>query len=367
MTNDLPHETCGTFHELRELSIFTGATAGLIGIFIILISCPILFGVIKAVLRHEKKFQHFFYKLIICITLSDLLKGLLAAPATVSFCIQELRQEDSNQDLDGLILHLTLLISDAAALVTMAYLSFDRLLPLYFPNKYVFGMRKKEKKVILFCIWPIAIIITIPYWFLNYILELLIYGGIAITVALISLILLIVSFHRKSVQNIAAENGIKTDIPRRSNSVEIKDQLNCRKDTVKDASITKLRSLTSVEHTSVHESFRKNKRSASSTTINSTISQTRDESSIEKRITNTFKKMLLVFLATYLPIVFFILYMNISSVSHVNCVVRHVMRDLTVIFILASSFFRGLNFLLTLRTVKAIVLKTFSCKKMISL
>ena len=87
----------------------------------------------------------------------------MAAPATVSFCIRELCQVSSNQDLDGLILHLALFIPDAAALVTITYLSFDRLLPLYFPNKYVFGLRKKERKAALLCFWSIAIIITIPY------------------------------------------------------------------------------------------------------------------------------------------------------------------------------------------------------------
>ena len=359
---DLINETCGTYHELSELSIFTGFAAGIIGILIILVNSPILFSIMKAVRRREKKFQHFFYKLLICITLSDLLKGLLAAPATVSFCIRELQQDHSNLDLDGLVLHLTLLIPDAAALVTMTYLSFDRILPLYFPNKYVFGLRKKEQRGVLLCIWPIAIIITIPYFFINYIKELLIYGGIAITVALTSLILLIVSFHRKSVQNVGAENGIETDRSRRSNSIETENHSNCSKSSIKDASFTKLRSLTIVEDPSVHEDFQKRERSTSSATMYSTVNQTRDESSIEKRITNTFMKMLLVFLATYLPIVFFILYMNISSVSNVNCVVRHVMRDLTVVFILASSFFRGLNFLLTLKTVKATVLKLFSCK-----
>ena len=359
---DLVNETCGISHELRELSIFTGASAGLFGILIIIVNFPILFCIIRAVQRHEKKFQHFFYKLLICITLSDLLKGLLAAPATVSFCIRELQHENSNQDLDGLILHLTLLIPDAAALVTMTYLSFDRLLPLYFPNKYVFGLRKKERKIVLWCIWPIAIIITIPYCFINYIKELLIYGGLAITVALTSLILLIVSFHRKSAQKNPAENGIKIDRSISSNSIETKNLLSRSKSSVKDGLITKLRSLTSVEDTTVHESFHKKERSASLTTVNSTINQTRDQSSIERRITNTFMKMLLVFQATYLPIVFFILYMNISSISYVNCVVRHVMRDLTVIFILASSFFRGVNFLLTLKTVKGAVLKSFNCK-----
>ena len=360
---NLINETCGTYHELRELSIFTGSTAGVIGILIILVNSPILFCIMKAVRRREKKFQHFFYKLLICISLSDLLKGLLAAPATVSFCIRELQNDHSNQDLDGLILHLMLLIPDAAALVTMTYLSFDRILPLYFPNKYVFGLRKKEKKGVLLCIWPIAIIITIPYFFINYIKELLIYGGIAITVALTSLVLLTISFHRKSVQNIGAENGIKTDKSRRSEYIETENHLNCSKSSIKDASFTKLRSLTMVEDPSVHEGFQKGERSTSSTTMFSTVNQTRDESSIEKRITNTFMKMLLVFLATYLPIVFFILYMNISSVSNINCVVRHVMRDLTVVFILASSFFRGLNFLLTLKTVKAAVLKLFRCKQ----
>ena len=121
---NLINETCGTYHELRELSIFTGSTAGVIGILIILVNSPILFCIMKAVRRREKKFQHFFYKLLICISLSDLLKGLLAAPATVSFCIRELQNDHSNQDLDGLILHLMLLIPDAAALVTMTYLTF---------------------------------------------------------------------------------------------------------------------------------------------------------------------------------------------------------------------------------------------------
>ena len=143
---DLVNETCGTFHEFRELSIFTGASAGLFGILIILVNFPILFCIIRAVRRHEKKFQHFFYKLLICITLSDLLKGLLTAPATVSFCYHELHHENSNQDLDGLILHLAMLIPDAAALVTMTYLSFDRLLPLYFPNKVCFWIEKEGTK-----------------------------------------------------------------------------------------------------------------------------------------------------------------------------------------------------------------------------
>ena len=71
MTNDLPHETCGTFHELRQLFIFTGATAGLIGFLIVLVNCPILFGVINAVLRQEKSFRHFLYKILVCITFSE--------------------------------------------------------------------------------------------------------------------------------------------------------------------------------------------------------------------------------------------------------------------------------------------------------
>lgn len=348
-------ETCGTFHDLPALSIFGATTFVIIGILTTLVNLPICFCIAKAVQQHERKFRHFFYKLLIFITFSDLLKALLVTPFGVSFCIREVLQKDDIEDYELFILHLALLIPDAVALVTTSCLSFDRILLLWFPKKYIFGFAKNKEKMILLCIWPIAVAMTIPYFFVNFIKQLLVYSGITIVAALTSLVLLVVSSNKKLVKRKGSEYQIQAVTYNKStfplHTIIPKDRV-C---SVRDCSIMEDRNMSPKDATKLsqkpaHSNFWEN-------LLNRRTSQ---QPTLEKRINSTFLKLLLTFLGTYFPLICFTLYLNLVNGS---CTVTHVLRGMTSTFIFASSLLRGLNFFFTLKHVREVVLKTFCCRK----
>ena len=70
----------------------------------------------------------------------------------------------------------------------------------------------------------------------------------------------------------------------------------------------------------------------------------------QKKATRTFILMLLVFVLTYLPTAVTMVYMN--ACTECNCVVVHVMRNVSILSILSSSIFRPLNFILTLKHLR---------------
>ncbi|XP_066931455.1 uncharacterized protein [Clytia hemisphaerica] len=81
----------------------------------------------------------------------------------------------------------------------------------------------------------------------------------------------------------------------------------------------------------------------------------------ERRIHKCFLKMALVFLVTYLPAVLMTIYMNLCL--DCDCILIHVLRDLTTISLLASAALRPINFMLTLKTLRKAISKWFDKTK----
>lgn len=92
-----------------------------------------------------------------------------------------------------------------------------------------------------------------------------------------------------------------------------------------------------------------------------TASPKRNTKRSEQRIHRSFLAMLVVFLATYLPAVLMIVYMNLCR--RCSCTLVHALRDLTTLTIMASSFFRPLNFVLTLKTLRKAISQVFKQKQ----
>ena len=82
---------------------------------------------------------------------------------------------------------------------------------------------------------------------------------------------------------------------------------------------------------------------------------------IQQRATRTFLIMLCVFVATYLPTVITMIFMNVCTTC--NCLVIHIMRDVSVLSILSSSVLRPLNFIMTLKHLRIAVYQILGKKK----
>jgi len=93
------------------------------------------------------------------------------------------------------------------------------------------------------------------------------------------------------------------------------------------------------------------------TTTTKAAHSKRNTKKSDERIHRSFLAMLVVFLATYLPSVLMIVYMNLCK--RCSCTLVHTLRDLTTLGIMASAFFRPLNFVLTLKTLRKAISRVF--------
>ena len=467
MTLKLQHEVCGTFHNITELSIFSVASSTVLGAATAFINWPIFYCIAKAKFYSDPKYRVFFYKLLINIAFADLLKGIIGGASSVVYHTKEALHNVEQVHIDAPIIHLSLLVTDAAALVSITILSIDRIIALLFPIKYRTGLSTFTENLTVLSIWPLAMVIVVPYFKTNYIKELAIFAGVAITITVSSLIILTYAFKKKfnyKLRSINKQYVSSTEISTISESQQLKDPMHginmietvskmnrqpvnkklsdesissfasinseslMWKDQVKranasdvmrkpipknsqamrDSQLNKSRPKNFINQTDPsskqipdipNDIFRYKGRSVSmnvksemmfssidkpiyeNTSLNKSCgrtitpeSSTGSQSSIkrkaqpklsrhERRVTETFMKMLMVFMGTYTPIVISIIYMNVSSETYVHCVVRHVLRDLTVVFILLSSILRGLNFIMSLRRLRKLIKSTFNIEK----
>ena len=176
--------------------------------------------------------------------------------------------------------------------------------------------------MLVISVWPLGALLVVPYFYVNFIRQLLVFSSVNIGVTIIFLIFTTVIYSKKLGPNkITNVKETKSETPY---SMDIegnrKQQLRLEKG----------------------ESSRPN--------------DTRMFAG-QHKATRTFIIMLLVFLITYVPTMVTILYINICT--ECNCIVVHVMRDVSFVFIWSSSVFRPVNFILTLKHLRTSIIGIF--------
>ena len=241
------------------------------------------------------------------IAFADLLTGLIADPTSVNFHIKEALQAHIPVG-EIYLLHVSLFIADAIALITMTLLSFDRIIALVYPMKYHIGIEKWKENVVVVLIYPISILLVVPYFRVGFIRQLAVFTAINVSVAIISLVTTVAVYRNNSKKKIFRGNTFKdrddSQTNQKTSEPESKKDL---EDSINSASLIRM----------------------------------------QNKVTRTFFIMVCLFIAMYLPACVTMLYMNTCGES-CNCKAVHIMRDISYVIILASSAFRPLNFLLTL-------------------
>lgn len=279
---------CGNFNVIPGISFFTATASGVLAILTTMSHLFILHAIIK---DRRKKFKLFFYKLLLNISVADLLCGVFNDPYSVVFHTQEALH---HTPINIRVFHVSLYLLGSVPLFTMVALAIDRILSLVKTSKYRNGIQGTKSWLVLAGIWTLSILQITAYFQLGFIPYLIVFAVVNIAIAVIAVSVTYIVYHRYFARNI--KKGIT------KSTTEIN------------------------EDTSRHKEKR------------------------EQRATRTFLIMTIVIVISYLPICIATGYMN--SCRNCNCGIVHSLRDIAIVSILSGSLFRAINFLVCLRTLR---------------
>ena len=119
---------------------------------------------------------------------------------------------DRYKSLDVPFVHVSMFVTDGVALVSMAVLSFERILALLLPHRQ---FSRRTQIIILLASWPISVSIFLPYMTVGFLDELIIFFSCTNSIAVTSLILLTAIYRTK----FRSPYDVKQEKTRHSNSI----------------------------------------------------------------------------------------------------------------------------------------------------
>lgn len=330
---------CGTTNNYTTLNALGVGSTCIFMLLTIPLNALIIFVLIKD--RNQKRYINLFYKLLLNIAIADLLTGLVAYPSAINVVTREALVVRVSKTA-RYTAHLSIFFTDAVALCTLTLLSMDRAMAILSPVKHFKGMQLNTRYTLLTFTWLIGICLVLPYFKLKFIRQLVIFTIMNVTITVLSLIATIVMYRLKLKPKI---NGIhKYDMNEITRMPSNHNENNDNKD--------------------IEENRKNNKKTHKNRDQSINIKPpliSKKHERIQQRATRTFLIMLCVFVATYLPTVITMIFMNMCTTC--NCLVVHIMRDVSVMSILSSSVLRPLNFIMTLKHLRIAVYQILGIKK----
>jgi len=309
---------CGTNHNYKELSFFSATVSLILCITTIPTSCLIIAALYKS---RNTLFTSTFYKIVLNIVVSDLMTGLIGDTGAVNFLIREgLMMKASPAHVYWV--HIPLFLNGGVSILTLSILSLDRVVALLRPFKYRDGVKPWKVFATLSLTWVTSGLLTIVYFYIGYIKYLMVYAFTTVLFSTACLIFTTIVYRKKFRTKtrisvvLPAKTTAMSPIPTHKNSHSSAGQQSVRRDRSKTYSTS---------------------------------------SQMERRVNSSFIIILLLFLLTYLPACIMTIYMNVCT--ECNCLLIHVLRDLTFLLILASALLRGINFISRLTTIRRAIRK----------
>eukprot|EP00794_Sanderia_malayensis_P019030 gene19030-20943_t len=292
-------DSCGITHQWTALSFLTGT----VSCVMILFTIPLNIAVIVAVVK-SKNYASTFYVILLNIAVSDLLVGLIIDPLGATLIIREgLRQTLTQVQIK--VFTSGMFMFGTSSVLYMALLNFDRFISIQWPDRYD-SITKLHCTVVFIFVWVLSLAcgyISIRVGFAIYLLIFSLFN-VLFTIAVMCITMR--TFLRKLVTVTTAEDANLSFEPNQQNS---------RVATTKVFIIGRYRA-----------------------------------SSNERRIIRTLFYMLIIFISCYLPVFFAGIYLN--TCKDCNCLVVHILRDVTILAILVSSVARPINFLRRLTNLR---------------
>lgn len=286
-------QQCGSISQsLPELSFFDTGFSFILFLLTVPCNTLILLGLYKC----KPLLSRNYYLIIFNIVVADLITGLICDPLSISFHLKEALGAHIPK-IEQTALHYSFFLTNSVAVFSMTVLAVDRLGVILMPFCY-YSKAKKPRIILVLCgTWCLAACITLSYFFVGYIRFLIIFACTSIFVTLAFMIVTMILLRRLLVKA-----------------------------------------------KSTHQ------RPQNGTTTRHRANQITEFTQMDRKVTQTFLCMLLLFIINYLPCLLLTFYMNICS--NCDCRFVHVMRDVVVLSILSSALFRALNFVIRLETLQ---------------
>ena len=295
------NEKCGARNNITALSSFSTGMSALI----MLLAVPVNLFIMVSLYKEHKKKKLTFLKLVLNLAAADFMTGLIVCPSSVVVHLKEaLLLPFTNEEI--YLLHFSLFFADGVALIALTTLSLDRLICMVYPIRYFKGVSKKYQYLFLALPWPLGALFVLPYFKLLFIRQLAFYTAVNIVVAIIGLVVTIIGTRYVLDNQTIKKNNCKQNKNMKSNEQE---------------------------------------------------SSSRNQA----KITKAFQRLIIVFIIAYLPTAVTMIYMNVCEKC--DCIVVHVMRDLSMVSLLSSSVLRPVVFIrsLTILTKKFWILCKCCC------
>eukprot|EP00794_Sanderia_malayensis_P003642 gene3642-4159_t len=301
-------KSCGAVNRISSaLSFFTASASGFLALGTVALHALIITSIIR---DRRKKFQHFFYKLLLNISIADMLCGLLTDPYSAAFhAIEGVEQRLINIKA----LHILVFLLGSVSLATLIVLCVDRILSILRPLTYRKGVQGTGSWAILVATWAVSGMQITAYFDLGYIRYLIVFASVNIAGAMIGMILTSVVYHFNIVRTRTRAVG----------------------------TAMRGRAMSNDATTTTTESGGPGQRARRSLS---------KQTKRERSATTTFIIMSLVIVASYLPTCLATGYMN--SCTNCNCTLVHSGRDIAFLSILAGPFARAINFLVCLKPLR---------------
>ena len=374
---------CGERHNITGLSFSTASFSVGISLITVILNGLIIFVFIQ---NYKSLFRRLFYKITFNVILADLLNGLVADNLTLSYVIKE-GMKDSIAEIHVTLSHITFFIFGTVSVITIGIIGIERQWAVLMPFSYRMGIRTRYVVVTMMFIWLVSIAMSLLYLWVGFYNSLVIFASTTVTLSFIILIITVSVYYFKLIRRpkiVASEEAIKTDRSQRSSTLyafrtgtmtakvhsttrpidhlatspkatssstdstsEVLDnKLHCTGDGNEQRifSIVRLNSVRKSKNPMLESSRRPQNEKKQSQRYRSFATE------VEKRATRTFMIVLIVYIISYLPTCIMMTYMK--TCRSCDCLILHVLRDVTYLSMTSGCFLRPVSFIFTLTPIR---------------
>ena len=142
--------------ELQSIYVATSIVNGLCSLMAVTCNLVVILAIVRNSSLHTPS-----YVLLCNLAISDLGVGLVVQPLHIAFAITQLKEKADPSCKLGAAYILIAAFFRALSFFTFTVISVDRFLAVYLANKYRSTVTLKRAKLIVVCLWLIAIIVMI--------------------------------------------------------------------------------------------------------------------------------------------------------------------------------------------------------------
>eukprot|EP00112_Aurelia_sp_Birch-Aquarium-sp1_P005470 Seg1621.6 transcript_id=Seg1621.6/GoldUCD/mRNA.D3Y31 product="5-hydroxytryptamine receptor 2C" protein_id=Seg1621.6/GoldUCD/D3Y31 len=283
-----------------ELSYFTAIT---LLVFSVIVSSGNLLIILAVLIDPLKKLRSPFMFFLVNLAVSDLIVGIITLPVGYAAHIAEVKGKVPDHLMPTF--HISTFISTTASVLSLSALCLDRLVAVRWPIRYRKSLSLKRCGIIAFLIWVFSGALSMLYFTAGFIDHLMIFAHVAVAVTLAILIM---------------------------------------------------------TYRQVYMTLRRRKLALRAMQDSANRHKTDDIRNIEteKKVTRAFLYILALFICCFLPSIIIIYILQFCESC--NCTFRHVLRDLSVIFVFANSAMNPFVCTIRLKPFRQAIAAIFKCK-----